>query len=271
MKIAMLGTGNMGSALMGGLIRKLGTSVQIIAYDKNSAALSAVPSTVTIVEPVQWFTQGSVPDAVIIAVKPYDIAAAVAPLLESKKPDCIKPLWISIAAGKTITFFEQLLPVGARICRVMPNTPALVDEGMSAYALSTNATLHDAEMTQTILSSCGKALAVPEKSMNAVTGLSGSGPAYVFSFIESLIEGGVIAGLPHSVAHELAIQTVIGAVKMAAVSNIGLADLKMKVMTPGGTTARGCMALEQHGFKYSIIKAVVAATLRSEEMEKLTS
>ena len=104
--------------------------------------------------------------------------------------------------------------------------------------------------------------------MHAVTGLSGSGPAYVFFFIESLIEAGVMAGLPQTVARECALQTVIGAAAMAAGSEESLADLKMKVMTPAGTTASGCMALERHAFKDAVIKAVAAATKRSEELEK---
>jgi pyrroline-5-carboxylate reductase len=150
----------------------------------------------------------------------------------------------------------------------MPNTPALIGEAMSVYALSENALDSDAKLVETIFQACGKTIQAPEKFMNAVTGLSGSGPAYVFFFLESLIEAGVIAGLPQQIARECALQTLIGAARMAEASPDSLGDLKMKVMTPAGTTASAFAVLEQNGFKHALIKAVVAATRRSEQLEK---
>jgi pyrroline-5-carboxylate reductase len=150
----------------------------------------------------------------------------------------------------------------------MPNTPALIEEAMSVYTLSENASDDDATIVEKIFRACGKTIQVPEKYMNAVTGLSGSGPAYVFFFIESLIEAGVVAGLPEHIARECALQTVIGAARMAASSSDSLANLKMKVMTPAGTTASACTVLEQSGFKHMLIKAVTAATRRSAQLEK---
>ena len=272
MKIAILGTGNMGKALIAGLLRKYGEEIRVIAWDKNSEVLKKIESAVTIAEPRKWFDSELIPDAVIIAVKPSDVAAALAPVIEYGGEQLCSPLWISIVAGKSIAVLQKLFPDSAaanvRFCRVMPNTPALIDEAMSAYALSENARPDDASIAEKIFHACGKTIAVPEKLMNAVTGLSGSGPAYVFFFLESLIEAGVMAGLPQRIARECALQTVIGAAKLAAASPESLADLKMKVMTPAGTTASACMVLEHHSFKDAIIKAVMAATKRSEQMEK---
>jgi|WetSurMetagenome_2_1015567.scaffolds.fasta_scaffold28231_3 pyrroline-5-carboxylate reductase len=272
MNVAILGTGNMGKALIAGLRRKYGDGIRIIAWDKNADAMKNLDSAAMVTEPGKWFAGETVPDAVIIAVKPFDVALALAPVIGSAGKKLASPLWISIAAGKSIAVLRKLFPKAAenemRFCRVMPNTPVLIDEAMSAYTLSENATENDAAITEKIFHACGKTVAVPEKFMNAITGLSGTGPAYVFFFLESLIEAGVMAGLPERIAHECALQTVIGAAKLAAVSSESLADLKMKVMTPAGTTAHACMVLESHSFKHAIIKAVVAATKRSEQMEK---
>jgi pyrroline-5-carboxylate reductase len=268
MNIALLGTGNMGKAIITGLRQTYGSDIRIVAYDKNGEALKNLDAAVTILEPVEWFTGAQQPDAVIIAVKPGDIAAALASLVNSCGDKLLGPLWISIAAGTSIATLQKLLPAGVRICRVMPNAPALIGEGMSGFALSDNSRDEDARVVEKIFQACGKIVAVPEKLMNAVTGLSGSGPAYVFYFIESLIEAGVIAGLPQKIARECALQTVIGAAKMAAASQESLADLEMKVMTPAGTTASAFVVLEQHGFKDTMIKAVVAATRRAEQLEK---
>jgi pyrroline-5-carboxylate reductase len=267
MKLAMLGTGNMGSAILAGLRASFGDTIELLAWDARTEALRNLDVTVTVQDPVGWFTGSSAPDAVIVAVKPYDLAMAIEGITAKACAAVIAPLWISIAAGKTINSLQKLLPEGARICRVMPNTPALIGKAMSAYALSDNATPADAALAGAIFGACGTALPVAEKSMNAITGLSGSGPAYVFYFIESLIEAGIMAGLPADVARTCALQTVIGSAAMAAGSKESLPDLIRKVMTPGGTTAHGLMALERHAVKDAVIKAVFAATKRSEALE----
>lgn len=268
MKIAILGTGNMGKAIMSGLLRTFGETIIIIAYDKIPESLTNVDKRAIIAEPEAWFRNEPLPDAVILAVKPYDVATALQSIKDAKTGVLTKPLWISIAAGKSLSTLQSFLPEGARICRVMPNTPALIGEGMSAFAMSENATKEDTGIVEKIFNACGKAIAVPEKLMNAVTGLSGSGPAYVFYFIESLVEAGVVAGLPLKIAQECALQTVLGAAKMVQSSSESPGDLTMKVMTPAGTTASAFSVLEQHSFKHIMIKAVAAATKRSEELEK---
>lgn len=268
MKIAVLGTGNMGKAIISGLLHTHGDAITITAFDKIKESLAGLDGRVIIAGPESWFRGETLPDAIILAVKPFDIAAALQAVINAKPAGIIKPLWISIAAGKSIATLQSLLPEGARICRVMPNTPALIGEGMSAFSLSENAKEEDTGIVEKIFNACGKAIAVPEKLMNAVTGLSGSGPAYVFHFIESLIEAGVVAGLPFKIARECALQTVLGAAKMAESSAESPGELAMRVMTPAGTTASAFAVLEQHSFKHIMIKAVIAATKRSEELEK---
>jgi pyrroline-5-carboxylate reductase len=178
------------------------------------------------------------------------------------------PVFISIAAGVPVGKLEKLLPTGAHISRVMPNTPALIGEALSAYCTNARCSDSDKSIIDRVLGAVGKVIAVPEKLMNAVTGLSGSGPAYVYLFIEALIEGGVAAGIPYGIAKQCAVQTVLGAARMVEESNEDVATLKARVMSPGGTTVKGLMALEENKFKYSVIKAVTDATLRAEEIGK---
>jgi pyrroline-5-carboxylate reductase len=265
MKVAFLGCGNMGKAVITGLINKYPDS-SAIAFDKNDAALTELPDEVVVLSPEEWFEKENIPDAVVIAVKPQDVEEAVMPFTPRLENNAAATLWISLAAGVTIKSLEGFLSPDARICRVMPNTPALIGEGISAFALNGNCSEDDGQLTEEILSACGKVVCVPEKLMNAVTGLSGSGPAYVYLFIEALIEGGVAAGLPYAVAKECAVQTVIGAGRMVEQSDENTSALKSRVMSPGGTTVRGLMALEQNNFKYGVIKAVTDAAARAEEL-----
>ncbi len=266
-KIAVLGCGNMGKALIGGISNAFGSECSLSAFDLNPLSLSGLPESVVIRRFEDWFRDVDVlPDVIIIAIKPADVASAIKQL--GKLPLVNRPLWISIAAGVTLSKLSEYLPGESRICRVMPNTPALIGEGMSGFSLNDRCSQSDADTVSTIFNSIGKSVQVPEKLIDAVTGLSGSGPAYVFLFIEALIEGGVTAGLPLSVARDCAVQTVIGAAKMVASGTEHPAALKMKVMSPAGTTAQGCKVLEQNGFKHAVISAVCEATKRSAELGK---
>lgn len=264
MNIGVIGTGNMGKALIGGLLKKY-SNISINAFDLNKSALDGLPSSVNVSTPATWFKEGSAPDAIVISVKPSDIAAALK-TLSSSDLSIRNTVLISIAAGISISSMEKMLPADCRICRVMPNSPALIGEAMSAFSMNKNCYPEDSCLVESILSACGKVVSVPEKLINAVTGLSGSGPAYVFLFIEALIEGGVSAGLPYAVARECALQTVIGAAKMVSETNDNPSILKSKVMSPAGTTASGLLALEQNAFKYSVISAVLEATKKSEQL-----
>jgi pyrroline-5-carboxylate reductase len=264
MKVAVLGTGNMGRALIAGLKKAYGEKVSIIAFDQIEKSLSGLD--VQVLQPHDWFANNNTPDVVIIAVKPSEIGTALLAFSSVNETEKLKPLWISIAAGVNITSLQSHFPLGARICRVMPNTPALVGESMSACALNTFCQKEDQHTVETVFNAVGKSVIVPEKQMNAVTGLSGSGPAYVYLFIEALIEGGVTAGLPYATARECALQTVFGAAKMVSETGENTNALKIKVMSPAGTTANGLLALESHGFKHAVISAVVDATKRSEQL-----
>jgi pyrroline-5-carboxylate reductase len=266
MRIALCGTGTMGRAIIDGL-RANDRSASIVAWDALSQARSTLPKDVVVAPPDVWFAAGDAPDAVVFAVKPSDMASACSQVFgcwkESSTP---APLWISIAAGLSIETLRQSLSDEACICRVMPNTPARIGEGMSAFCCNEHCSEADVALVKSVFTSCGKVVAVPEKLMHAVTGLSGSGPAYVFLFIESLIEGGVTAGLPMSTARELAVQTVLGAASMVAQSSEHTGALKAGVMSPGGTTAAGLRALEQNAFKHAVIEAIAAATARSAQL-----
>jgi pyrroline-5-carboxylate reductase len=206
-------------------------------------------------------------DIVIFAVKPQIIdfvAKEIATKLGKTK------LIVSVAAGVPLARIEANLEKGARVVRVMPNIPCVVGAGAAGYAGGTHATGADLENVGAILNSFGIGLPVEEKYLDAVTGLSGSGPAYVFVFIEALADGGVQVGLSREVALKLALQTVYGAARMAIESTKHLGELKDEVTSPGGTTIAGLYALEQKGFRGAVMNAIVNATRRSQELGKGT-
>ena len=173
-----------------------------------------------------------------------------------------------MAAGVPLTRIEAHLEPGARVVRVMPNIACVVGAGAAGYALGAHATAADLEKVGAMLNSFGVGMAVEENYLDAVTGLSGSGPAYVFLFIEALADGGVQMGLTREVALKLAMQTVYGAAKMALESKKHLGELKDEVTSPGGTTIAGLYAMEQRGFRGTVMDGVVAATKRSQELGK---
>lgn len=266
MKIAVLGTGNMGKALIRGLNGLYRDDIGIVAYDQVADAYASLDD-VQIVPPDTWGSMDPVPRAVFLVVKPNDMEHAIQQCssIIGKASDSI--LWISFAAGITISFLQEAIGKKAHICRVMPNTPALIGQGISAYTTNEYCTEDDRGVVDYLLKACGKAIAVPEKAMHVVTGLSGSGPAYVYLFIEALIEAGITNGLPYPVARECAVQTVIGAAKMVEQTGQSPGMLKTSVMSPGGTTVQGLKALEGNAFKYACIEAVTKATQRSKELE----
>lgn len=173
---------------------------------------------------------------------------------------------LSIAAGVSIAHLEAALPAGTPVVRAMPNTPALVGAGASAVAGGTSASDADLVWAEEILGAVGLVVRVPEPSIDAVTGLSGSGPAYVFLVAESLIEGGVLAGLPRDTATLLAVQTILGSAKLLAETGQSPADARAAVTSPAGTTAAGLRALESGGVRAAFLDAVDAATRRAREM-----
>lgn len=201
-------------------------------------------------------------DVVFLAVKPQSMAAVFAELAGALSP---QKLIVSIAAGITVSRLIEGLKT-QRVVRVMPNTPALVGQGASGYALGAGATAADGELVKQLQSAVGRAFQVDEKLLDAVTGLSGSGPAFVYVMIEALSDAGVKMGLPRDIATALAAQTVRGSAEMVLTTGEHPAALKDKVASPGGTTIAGLAALESHGLRAALIAAVEAATRRSQEL-----
>ncbi len=202
---------------------------------------------------------------IILAVKPN----TVGPVLDELKILFTNEhLLISIAAGVKISFIEAHLNWGVKVVRVMPNQPCLVGESASGYALGKSAKKEDKDIVQKVLESVGIAFSMDEKQLDAVTGLSGSGPAYVYMVIEALSDGGVLVGLPRDISTALAAQTVLGAAKTILETKGHPAQFKDIVASPGGTTIEGLKVLEESAVRGAFIKAVEAATKRSIELGK---
>jgi pyrroline-5-carboxylate reductase len=262
--IGFLGAGKMATALAKGFVKAgLVTPKQIIASDPSDAARAAfarevgAKTTAVNAEVVKFA------EVLILAVKPDQVTGALAEIRERFTD---KNLLISIAAGVTLAKLEAGLGAGARVVRVMPNTPALVGASASAFALGQSALPADAELAQKLLSAVGVAFQVKESLLDAVTGLSGSGPAYVYLFIEGLSDGGVAAGLPRDLATKLAAQTVLGSAKMVLETGLHPAALKDMVTSPGGTTIEGLHELEKGKLRGTVISAVRVATEKSKKL-----
>ncbi len=262
-QVGFIGAGKMATALGKGLISAQFTSAaNIIACDVYDPALQefgretgARTSTNN-----QYVLEKS--RVIFLAVKPQVMAVVLQEIAGHIKAD---HLIVSIAAGISLAKLEAALP-HHRVIRVMPNTPALVGAGASAFARGAHATKEDGALVKQMLDTVGLALEVPESQIDAVTGLSGSGPAYVFEIIEALSDGGVLVGLPRSIATQLAAQTLLGAAKMVLETGEHPGQLKDAVTSPAGTTIAGLLQLEQAGVRGSLMKAVQAATLRAREL-----
>jgi pyrroline-5-carboxylate reductase len=265
--IVFVGAGNMAGALIRGLI---GTGTvpadSVIAADPDQDRLRALETELEI--RVTSDNAEAVKDAtvVVLAIKPQVFAQVLPGLSAAVPPDA---LLISIAAGISTRIIERSFPDGSRVVRAMPNTPALVGAGASAIAGGTHATDDDLELAETLFRSVGIAVRVPEEQIDAVTGLSGSGPAYVFAMIEALRDAGAREGLPEETALQLAAQTVFGAARLLLDEKEAPEVLRDRVTSPGGTTRAGLDALAAAGFADAIMGAVRAATRRSVELGKI--
>ena len=262
-KIAFLGGGNMAEALIKGMLSaEVATPRQMIVTDTSAARLTYLKKyNITAAKSNQEAVQGA--EIVLLCVKPQAmdaVLAEIASVADSKK------LIISIAAGITISRIEKALTAGPRVIRVMPNTPALVLSGAAGLAKGTGATNEDMILALEIFDAVGKAVVVDEKLMDAVTGLSGSGPAFVFTVIEALSDAGVKVGIPRPLALELAAQTVFGSAKMVLDTKEHPAKLRDMVTSPGGTTIAGMHELEKGKLRAVLMNAVEAATTRSREL-----
>lgn len=262
--IGFLGAGKMATALARGLVRaKLAEPANLIASDPIAAAREAFAKETGGKAAASNVEVAKVAQVIFLSVKPDQVAAVLAEVRDSFSGQY---LFISIAAGVPIAKMEAALPAGARVIRVMPNTPALVGESASAYALGQSATAADGELAQKLFSAVGVAMQVKESLLDAVTGLSGSGPAYVYQFIEALSDGGVAAGLPRDVATKLAAQTVLGSAKMVLETGLHPGALKDQVTSPGGTTIEGVHELEKGKLRGTVMNAVRAATEKSKKL-----
>jgi len=249
----------MGEALLAGLLKANWAAPTDIAVSEPVAERRAVltelfPGVIVGEEPVPT-------DGAIVAVKPAYVTDASAAL---GRIGCRRVL--SIAAGVSTATIEAALPAGTPVVRAMPNTPALVGAGASAIAAGSSAGDDDVAWAESILSAVGIVVRVPEEQLDAVTGLSGSGPAYVFLVAEAMIEAGVAVGLPHEVASRLAIQTVFGAGRLLAESGDSPEDLRAAVSSPNGTTVAGLAVLDERGVRDAFTAAVRRATERSREL-----
>jgi len=258
---AFIGAGKMATAIALGL-RKSGVAAESIrAYDVSPAAAKAFSAATGVQTSATMAEALSNAEKVILAVKPQFAAEALA----EAKASLDGKLLISIAAGLTIQWLGEHAGT-KRIVRVMPNTPALAGEGMSCYAGAPGISEADLEAAGAVLKSVGLARVVSESQLDAVTGLSGSGPAYVMEFILGLADGGVYCGLPRALAMEMAVQTVLGTAKMCRESGQSVSDLRDAVISPAGTTARGILALQKAGFKGTVSQAVIDGAARSAEL-----
>ena len=261
--IAIIGAGQMAEALLAGLQASQAIDPgSLFATDANAERRDLVKRRFGIRVGSNNREASSWADVSLLAVKPQSLEAVlgeIGPVLAGK-------LVISIAAGVSIGRIARLVPSEARIIRVMPNAPALVREGMSALALGPGVTEKDLQFARTLFEAVGRILVVEERLMDVVTGLSGSGPAYVCLVIEAMADGGVKMGLPRAVAELLAAQTVLGAARMLLETGEHPARLKDRVASPGGTTIAGLHQLEQGGLRATLMAAVEAATKRSEEL-----
>ena len=270
MKLGIIGFGRMGSALLYGILKgKIikANEVQIYDTSKESAKESAKEilkkeKKIQIASSLKEIFENC--EALLLCVKPDKI-----PEILKSIPKQNSSLLISIAAGITLAQLEKLAPKQTRIVRAMPNTPFLVNEGACAFSLGKTATEKDKKTVKDILSPCGLVLEIGEKQMNAVIGVSGSGPAYIYMLIEALADGGVKMGLPRKEAIQLATQTVYGAAEMVKQTGKHPAELKDMVCSPAGTTIAAVSHLENKNFRASCIQAVEIAAKRASEMEKL--
>ncbi len=262
--IGFLGAGKMASALAKGFVQAgLIAADCIMASDPSEAArtgfaLTGGAKTTAFNPDLLKFAK-----VILLAVKPDQVGEVLG---EIQAHFTETHLLISIAAGVPLSKLESALPSGARIIRVMPNTPALVGASATGFALGKSAWPEDGKLAQSLFSSVGVAFQIKEALLDAVTGLSGSGPAYVYVAIEALSDGGVAAGLPRDVATKLAAQTLLGSAKMVLETGLHPAALKDMVTSPGGTTIEGIHELEKANFRGALINAVRAAADKSKKL-----
>jgi pyrroline-5-carboxylate reductase len=261
--VGFVGAGNMAEALLSGMRAAGWPGERIWATNRsNRARLDWLQSRYGIRVTHRKDELCEASQVLVLAVKPKDVAEASAQLQPFVRPH---HRLLSVVAGLTLASLERAFP-GIPVVRAMPNTPSAVREGVTAYALGRWAGEEEARLARELFGAVGAVVEVPEERIDLVTGLSGSGPAYVFFLVESLIEAGVRAGLSPEVARDLVVQTVFGAARMLRETGEDPAELRRRVTSPGGTTMAGVGALEEHGVRGAFVEAVQRAARRAREL-----
>ncbi|MCZ2816858.1 pyrroline-5-carboxylate reductase [Modestobacter sp. VKM Ac-2984] len=261
-RLAVIGGGKIGEALLAGLVRQAGGGQELLVVERSPERAAELTTRygVGTTDLAGAATRARV---LLLAVKPQDIDVLLAALGPHVTPE---HLVVSVAAGVPTSRIEAALPAGTPVVRVMPNTPALVDAGMSVLSAGAHATEAHLDEAEALLLPVGQVRRVPENQQDAVTALSGSGPAYFFFLVEAMIDAGILLGLPRSVAADLIVQTAYGAAVMLRDSGEHPVQLREAVTSPGGTTIAAIRELERHGVRAALIAAIEAAHLRSVEL-----
>ena len=259
---AIFGAGVMGETLLSGLLRSGRPADDIVITEKRGdhAATLRERYGVRVLDNAQ---AAEVAEVLVLVVKPQDMDGLLGEIREHIAPG---NLVVSLAAGIPTAYLESRLPEGSSVVRVMPNTPALVDQGMAAISPGRNCTADHLAEAEALLASCGKVLQIAEKHQDAVTAISGSGPAYIFFVVESIIEAGVLLGLPRATSTELVVQTLYGAATMLRETGEHPTVLRERVSSPGGTTMAAIRQLEDHKVRAAFMTAMEAAAARSAEL-----
>ncbi|HYU85741.1 MAG TPA: pyrroline-5-carboxylate reductase [Kribbellaceae bacterium] len=261
-QVAILGAGVMGETLLSGLLRAGRRAEDLLITERRTERADELRERYG-VDVVGNADAAAKADTLVLVVKPQDM-----PDLLTEIGGVVHPgqLVVSLAAGITTNFIESRLPAGVAVVRVMPNTPALVDEGMAAISPGAHCDEQHLELAEGLLSATGKVVRVPEKQQDAVTAISGSGPAYLFFVVEAMIEAGVHLGLPRATATELVVQTVVGSGKLLRETGEHPVVLRERVTSPGGTTAAAIRELEDHKVRAAFLSAMEAARDRSRAL-----
>ena len=261
-RVAVLGGGVMGETLLSGLIRA-GRRVDDLVVGERRAERAAELRERYGVETAPTAEAAKRADTLALVVKPQDMADLLNEISSVVRPE---QLVVSLAAGITTAFIEDRLPAGVAVVRVMPNTPALVDEGMAAISRGSHCDESHLTEAESLMASTGRVIRVPERQQDAVTAISGSGPAYLFFVVEAMIEAGVHLGLPRGTASELVVQTVVGSAKLLRETGEHPVVLRERVTSPGGTTAAAIRELEDHKVRAAFLTALEAARDRSRAL-----
>lgn len=263
--IGIIGGGNMAEALIRGVLQGGKPASSLVVAEPEGKRREYLAGRYSVKVSADNRVVATESDVIVIAVKPQVAVSAFTGIVDVVTGE---KLIISIMAGVTTSGIEELFPGPVRVIRAMPNTPAIALQGATAVAAGSHATADDLRLAQNLFHMVGKCWTVDEKQLDAVTGLSGSGPAYVLTFIEALSDAGVKNGLPREVSFGLALQTVAGTASLLIESGEHPALLREKVTSPGGTTIAGLQALETGGFRGTVMRCVEAATTRSAELGK---